>query len=616
MNKRISATELLTVPEEISGEEFLLLTGNEYLSLPLIDRGGGIRAINFIHFKQNGLLQFAGEGDIPLIEPLFVINEKPVAISSLAEWFYQGDWLPSFSYEDQAGLRFKGEIVTPPGFKGFYYRIAVENNSSNKIIACLGWQVNWKRFSYIVFNERNLDVKRVMAYNRWSKSLILEAYCGFPLAGLALAVDDDNFWQRNESGGYSNAAKVLSLAAGETAEAVLYGGVNLEGDGAGTTTVDLRRHGMVNLRERAEMWLENRRLEIDNEPLGALLNRNLFFNFFYAVGKSLDSDELIALTSRSPRYYVSAAFWSRDCLLWSFPAIMLVDQNTARELLLAVFNRHIKNAGDHAHYIGGTVLYPGFELDQLTAYLLALKHYLSSSDDFGILKERSIRDGLEILAEKAFERFVPEHGLFTTFLDPSDDPVICPYLTYNNSLLQCSFNFLGSLQAEELWDHKSDFQVLAAELQKTIYEQCVVNGPFGLMFAWSVDGNGRFTLYDNPPGSLQLLAHYGFCSYEDTVFKNTVRWIRSSNNEYFHQGKTFEEAGSRHAGNPWPLAACNDLLACNSGALDFFNRAEMDNGFFCETVNPETGKVSTGAAFASGAGFMAYALNKIRSPSQ
>jgi uncharacterized protein len=54
------------------------------------------------------------------------------------------------------------------------------------------------------------------------------------------------------------------------------------------------------------------------------------------------------------------------------------------------------------------------------------------------------------------------------------------------------------------------------------------------MFAWAVDGKGKFSLYDNPPGSLQLLAHYRFCSSDDTVYKNTVRWIRSPNNRYFH----------------------------------------------------------------------------------
>jgi len=31
---------------------------------------------------------------------------------------------------------------------------------------------------------------------------------------------------------------------------------------------------------------------------------------------------------------------------------------------------HSKNPGDHAHYIDGTVLYPGFELDEAASYSL------------------------------------------------------------------------------------------------------------------------------------------------------------------------------------------------------------------------------------------------------
>ena len=34
----------------------------------------------------------------------------------------------------------------------------------------------------------------------------------------------------------------------------------------------------------------------------------------------------------------------------------------------------------------------------------------------------------------------------------------------------------------------------------------------------------------------------------------------------------------------------------------------MDNGFCCETVDPQTGRAATGAAFASAAGFLAHAL--------
>lgn len=43
--------------------------------------------------------------------------------------------------------------------------------------------------------------------------------------------------------------------------------------------------------------------------------------------------------------------------------------------------------------------------------------------------------------------------------------------------------------------------------------------------------------------------------------------------------------------------------------IDFHLRqAQMDGGLACETVDPETGVVKTGAAFATFAGFLAYAL--------
>jgi len=149
---------------------------------------------------------------------------------------------------------------------------------------------------------------------------------------------------------------------------------------------------------------------------------------------------------------------------------------------------------------------------------------------------------------------------------------------------------------------------LAAQLKEAICKHGVVKGPFGRMFAWAVNGQGEYQLYDNPPGSLQLLAYYGFCAKNDEEYTNTVKWIRSRHNPYFHTQGPLVEAGSLHAGNPWPLSAANDLLALNKGAFDFLSRARMDNGFACETVHPIKGHASTGLAFASAAGFLAHAI--------
>lgn len=112
-----------------------------------------------------------------------------------------------------------------------------------------------------------------------------------------------------------------------------------------------------------------------------MMNENLFFSFFFASGRTLDTEELCLMTSRSPRYYVSAAYWDRDSLLWSFPAIVLTDAAYAREILMHVFTRQIRNVGQHSRYIDGTLLEPGFELDELCAPVLALEGYLVRTGD-------------------------------------------------------------------------------------------------------------------------------------------------------------------------------------------------------------------------------------------
>ncbi len=608
MDRKEEYRKLLTIPDEIRDYKKLTLSGNEYISIPEVDRAGGIDSVNVLRLDYRGLLEFRGGESNRLILPTVKINGQEINLEENTSWHYELDWIPSFKAGNSEKCIIKGEIITPPECRGFLYCLQLENCSDATIEIEAGWKGSWESFNYIVFKRREVDGKRRVNLDQWTRSLVLEGTAGLPLAALALAVDRDGSWEHDQGSCSYSFSSQSSLAPGESYEICLYAAVNLEGDGAGTTNIDLRRQGAEVLKKQAVEWLEQHRVKEMEDQFSSLFHRNLFFSYFYAVGRCLESENLVALTSRSPRYYVSAAFWSRDTLLWSFPAILMTDQARGRELLMTIFERHIDNAGDHAHYINGTLLYPGFELDQLAAYILSLSHYLEATKDYSILNEEIIYDGLTFLAEKALDRFDPEVGLYSTFLDPSDDPVFFPFLTYNNALLQRAFSFLGDLQSDGRWHYKGDFTILARELTYAIYEHCTVKGPVGTMFAWSVDGRGRFFIYDNPPGSLQLLAHYGFCSKDDSVYRNTVRWVRSKNNRYFNTGANFEEAGSIHSARSWPMGACNDLLSCNAGALDFLGRAEMDNGFFCETVYPDTGLVSTGAAFASGAGFLAYSL--------
>lgn len=351
---------------------------------------------------------------------------------------------------------------------------------------------------------------------------------------------------------------------------------------------------------------------------------NLCFGFFYTSAKTIDTQEYCLLTSRSPAYYVSGAFWSRDAWLWSFPALVLMDPAWARKMLVSVWPRHLLAAGIHSHYLDGSVLYPGFELDQLAAPIVALGHYLEQTGDGSVLEEAPVKLGLKGWEESLSPWRDPNTGLYATFLDPSDDPVDYPYLTYDNVLVWKALVILAGIYEQQ--GNQVKRQALLAQAQElaaSLRHHAVVDGPLGPMWAWSIDGQGNYRLYDNPPGSLQLLPYYGFCVPDDPVYLNTLAWIYSPHNPYYYPQACPPGLGGVHAANPWPLAAASTLLALAGPggeavvpagatyyqqALRFFEAAEMDNGLVCESVDPASGHVKTGAAFGSAAGFTGYAL--------
>jgi len=611
---------LLTTPEEIKQLSSLLLTGNQYVSLPEISpRRAGIISINLVLYGYLGLIEFCGSNQSPLLQPLVKIEGKTLPLEGKLAWSYYHYWIPQFSYySPRWQLEIKGQILAPPGHRGFMFSIKLINHSGIKRNITWGWKGCWKRTYHTIFNRRPLQRDQELYYQPWTDSLLLECRGGQPAGALALSPYPKTNWKHMVRNLGSNSSQQKfswyrqeSLMPYGQCSATLFAGVNLEGDGAATTAMDLKRRGHCLLENESISWLEERQYDIEDSSLKKVFQRNLFFSYFFSLGRTVDNDHLVALTSRSPRYYVSAAFWSRDTLLWSFPGILLVNRDTAREVLITVFSRHLKRAGEHAHYLNGVLLYPGFELDQLASHFLALRLYLDHTGDYSILMEKCIKEGLDLLAAKVDRWFDAKTGLYMTFLDPSDDPVEpYPLLVYDNALLQQGFSFLDQLQRKKIWEHPDDFGQKARRLKEAILEQGVVEGPYGPMFAWAVNSKGGHRLYDNPPGSLQLLAHYGYCPFDYPVYRNTVRWIRSRHNPYYHGENKVKEPGSLHAVHPWPLSAANDLLSLNWNRGNLFKLAEMDNGFCCETIKPETGKAATGLAFASAAGFLAYAIWK------
>ncbi|MBO8169887.1 MAG: glycoside hydrolase family 125 protein [Thermoanaerobacteraceae bacterium] len=593
---------LLTIPPELdtAGNNFLQ-SGNEYVSLPWIDERGAVKQVGVMHLAAKSLLQFEGDAG-GLLCPFVKLNGEEVPLDWA--WGLLEHWLP-VGRGDAQGLTVTAGIVTPVETKGFLYRLTAVNRGAAPCSLTLGIKGAWKGATKTIFHTYQLNGKN-MFFHEWTGTLVLEITSGLPLAALALGGNVN--WQESRLEREEfRLQRTAMLQPNQRMTVVIYAAVNQEADGAATGVIHLRRLGWRKLFQDTLQWLREHKPGFPEHRLRSTFYRNLWFNYFYAAGRAVDSDEIVAVTSRSPRYYVSSAFWSRDTLLWSFPAVLLVSPARAREILQLVFTRHVKAAGEHAHYIDGTVLYPGFELDQVAAYILALARYLTWTGA-GILKEEDILRGFQGVTGKLLANR-DATGLYRTMLDPSDDPVSYPYLTYDNVLCWRALKEAAGIY-HRMGNNKRCIQLqqLARHLKRAIYRHCVVDGPAGRMFAWATDARGNYELYDVPPGSLQLLAWYGFCDSFQAVYQNTVNWIHSAHNPYYYPGR-FPGVGSRHASYPWLLALCNDLLTDRyQQALPVLEGLTMDSGYACETYSAEDGSAVTGAAFATCAGFLAYAL--------
>lgn len=277
---------------------------------------------------------------------------------------------------------------------------------------------------------------------------------------------------------------------------------------------------------------------------------------------------------------------------------------SAKEMLLYVFGRQRRNIGVHSRYIDGTVLEPGFELDELMAPVLAMGGYIGKTMDTALLEERCVRDGIALILEKLWERKHPEINLFSTFLQPTDDEIVYPYITYNNVLVWRGLRIIGGL-----YPNVFEFKISPENIYEAIQKHCVFKAGDAKYYAWSVDLEGRHDVYDEPPGSLQLLAHYGFCKPEEEVYQNTVSMIRSLDYAYSFAGRPIAEIGCPHAPYPWILSIANSMLSgFAEQALEHLEKCVMDNGIACESVDADTGECRTGEAFATCAGFLCYAI--------
>jgi hypothetical protein len=390
---------------------------------------------------------------------------------------------------------------------------------------------------------------------------------------------------------YSSIGKYLPSIAFKEVENGLFVGVGDSPERAILNSIHLSRIGEGNMQSETEKFLSR----FDGVKK-KLLRDNIFVSLFYSNSICTDQEDSCIMASKSPKYYVSGGFWSRDFIFWTLPIIERYDPERAKELILLLLGKYWKHKGTHALYLDGRILYEGFELDQLSFYFLALERAIFHK----ILEpEKSIIMASELM-DSLIVRKSDRYNLYSTYLNSSDDPVIYPYVTFDNVALWYSIHAYGARLNNTLLE--KSYLEYSENIRKDVMKEMVKEG----MFCYSSDLNGNYEFYDDPTGSLLLLPYLGFVDKDSDAMRNTLKWINSDRNEFRIGGK-FSGLGNRHVKHPWIHGYATEVL---SGFADpsIVDGIPMDGGISCETIDENNGKCLTGIHFPGSSAFLVQSL--------
>ncbi len=581
-------------------------TGNEYLCVPTIRTAdASIDSLNVILMGLEGLLEFCGINGEPLLTYSGAGRERDQWKWTLAE-----NWLPRFAHQSDVSL--SGAIFTPVGQRFLVYRAPATANAQTFTFA-LG-----DVYQTANIRHRLPDLTFVLhEFNwGWKPGFMISIYAGTLLASIALRctgpakfeVDGDG--SRRCLGGQQLSTKgPFRIHINCEQEPTLLVGVGLSAVGAYSATLEAHRVTPAEWEAETEHWLARRAIKAKDAELARKANRNAHFARFFAMGRALDTDETVSMTSRSYRYYVSSAYWDRDSLLWLYPFLVRNDKAHAEQLLRFAFGRQLNATGIHSRYISGRILEYGFELDELLAPLVALGQWNKLYPKDKIWEEDGFRRGIDVLMQRFTERRHEKVALYSTELMPTDDLVLDgrAYLTYNNALAIYAMTLCQPIfkRVAPKWSTFAARECPA--IKREIRKRLVVKG----LFQWAADLKGDVEFYDEAAGSLVLLPYLGFCAASDPTYKRTLKHLYSKDYPYYRSGP-FAELGNRHTDSPhpWVLSACSSVISgvrVKEG-LDFLRRAPMDDGIACESVDINSGTPTSGQHFGTCAGYVAYAI--------
>ena len=505
------------------------ITGNHWLALPCIHPAdGAIHAVSMLHRGARAAVELAGSagfvdgGGEPLLRPVVEIDG---VVHNLAAgtmvWERAAQWLPTFTCT-LGDVVVRGTVFAPYGrdadVAGAVYAVGVENRgaSARRIVVRMTGSLGHRQLRVRTARPAE-DAARV---SRNANDLVLLEGSAQP--GLvALAVGADGAAEVEVRGTSFSLARTLDVGGGGNGHAAFYLAAGPERDGAEATAAVLRRRGWRALLTGTRDALQALEQSTGSDAIDRLINRNLLFAYFYGVARAIDDAHYYLVRTRAPWHGAGVTVRDWDALMWTLPAVQLADPGHARELLLRMCELHAYAPGQGVHYFDGTMFEPGFALEGVAAYPIAVDRYIRDTGDTAIVDEPAIGDALYLASDDIRDRRDRRVPLYSTDVTPSGSPAALPFTLHANAAVANALDILRRTLDEQTSREVEDPAAVRAAIRRHF---APAREPKGKLNA-AIDLAGGTSADDEPSASAYWLPLFEAIDRQDSLFRRTVKAI-------------------------------------------------------------------------------------------
>jgi hypothetical protein len=417
------------------------ITGNHWLALPCIHPAdGSIRALGIVHRGARGAIELAGDPAFmegkgaPLAIPSFEIEGQVHRLSEVGmAWERAFGWVPTFTATlDTVVIR--GTIFAPFGRDGdipaAVYALSVENRADAERTVTVRLNGTFGHQQLRVRTPRELPGERTVTY-RDEGAVVLEGNTVPAFVALAIAADEAG--PARVDGQSYELTRSLSLPANGRAQCAFYIACAPERDSAMATVDVIRRRGWRDLLTVTREGLRALEQSTGSESVDRLINRNLLFAYFFAAARALDDAHYYIVRTRAPWHSIGTTVRDWEALMWIIPAVQLADPALGRELLMRMCELHGYAPGRGSNYLDGTLFAPGFNLESVAAYAIAIDRYIRDADDDRIIDDPVIAETLYLVGEDLARRRDERVPLYSTDVSLSGEPARMPFTAHGNA---------------------------------------------------------------------------------------------------------------------------------------------------------------------------------------